>query len=368
MLRRWLPLWTWLAPLIAWALLGAFEAMPHPAVMAAIGIALIACVLAAVHHAEIVAHRLGQPLGGLVLALAVTVIEVALIVALMLPDPAATTVLPRDTIFAEIMIILNGMVGLCLMLGGSRHGEQVFGRYGVSAALATLATLSVMILILPNATIRSPGPTYSPGQLAFVGIVTLVLYLVFVFVQTVRHSDYFVVGIGKVGIAKVGAADEAAPHGPQPSNGVAAIASTLLLAALAAVVLSAHDLAPTIEAQIDAWDAPRALLGIVIGLIVLLPESLTALKAALADRLQLSLNLALGSALASIGLTIPTVAGFALWNGWTLALGLDLKEEILLALSLLVATSSLGTGRTTVMQGAVHLVIFAVYLFTAIVP
>ena len=363
MLRRWLPLWTWLAPLVAWALLGAFEAAPHPAVMAAIGIALIVCVLAAVHHAEIVAHRLGQPLGGLVLALAVTVIEVALIVALMLPDPVDTTALPRDTIFAEIMIILNGMVGLCLMLGGSRHGEQEFGRYGVSAALATLAALSVMILILPNATIRSPGPAYSPSQLAFVGVVTLVLYLVFVFVQTVRHTDYFIVGLGTAGKG-----EEGAPHGPLPSSGVAAIAALLLLLALAAVVLSAHDLAPTLEAQIEVWDAPRAVLGIIIGVIVLLPESLTALKAALADRLQLSLNLALGSALASIGLTIPTVAAFALWNGWTLALGLDLKEEILLALSLLVATSSLGTGRTTVMQGAVHLVIFAVYLFTAIVP
>jgi Ca2+:H+ antiporter len=363
MLRRWLPLWTWLAPLIAWALLGAFFAVPHPALMVAIGIALVACVLAAVHHAEIVAHRLGQPLGGLVLALAVTVIEVALIVALMLPDPAQTTALARDTIFAEIMIILNGMVGLCLMLGGSRHGEQAFGRYGVSAALATLAALSVLILILPNATIRSPGPAYSPSQLAFVGVVTLVLYLVFVFVQTVRHTDYFVVGLGKVGEV-----DEAAPHGPRPSNTSAAIASALLIVSLAAVVLSAHDIAPTIEAEIDALDAPRASLGIIIGMIVLLPESLTALKAALANRLQLSLNLALGSALASIGLTIPTVAGFALANGWTLALGLDLKEEILLALSLLVATSSLGTGRTTVMQGAVHLVIFAVYLFTAIVP
>lgn len=363
MLRRWLPLWTWIAPLITWLLLGAFEAVPHPALMVAIGIALVVCVLAAVHHAEIVAHRLGQPLGGLVLALAVTVIEVGLIIALMLPDPADTAALPRDTIFAEVMIILNGMVGLCLVLGGSRHGEQEFGRYGVSAALASLATLSVMILILPNSTIRSPGPAYSPSQLAFVGVVTLVLYLVFVFVQTVRHRDYFVVGIGKVGEL-----DEASPHGPQLSNSHTAIASALLLAALAAVVLSAHDLAPTIEARLDAADAPRALLGIIIGIIVLLPESITALKAAFDNRLQLSLNLALGSALASIGLTIPTVAGFALANGWTLSLGLDLKEEILLALSLLVATSSLGTGRTTVMQGAVHLVIFAVYLFTAIVP
>jgi Ca2+:H+ antiporter len=363
MIRRWLPYWTWLAPLAGWALLASFAVAPHPLVMAAIGVALVACVLAAVHHAEVVAHRVGQPLGGLVLALAVTVIEVALIVALMLPRPAETAALPRDTIFAEVMIILNGMVGLCIMLGGSRHREQGFGVHGVSAALATLATLSVMILILPNATILAPGPAYAPSQLAFVGIVSLVLYLVFVFVQTVRHSDYFVVGAGKIGDE-----DEAAAHGPPPGNAVTALAALLLVVCLAAVVLSAHDLAPAIEAQIDAAGAPRALLGILIGIIVLLPESLAALKAAFANRLQLSLNLALGSALASIGLTIPVVAAFALMNGWTLALGLDLKEEILLALSLLVATLSLGTGRTTVMQGAVHLVIFAVYLFTAIVP
>lgn len=363
MIRRWLPLWTWLAPLCAWALLAAFIFRPHPALAALIGVALVACVLAAVHQAEIIAHRLGQPLGGLVLALAVTVIEVGLIVALMLPNPVETMALPRDTIFAEVMIILNGMVGLCLMLGATRHHEQAFGLHGISAALATLATLAVMILILPNATIQAPGPAYAPSQLAFVGIVSLVLYLVFVFVQTVRHRDYFVVGAGDA-VAE----EEEMPHGPLPSNAAAAIAAALLLVTLGAVVLSAHDLAPAVEAQIDALGAPRALLGIVVGIVVLLPESLTALKAALADRLQLSLNLALGSALASIGLTIPVVAAVALAQGWTLTLGLDLKEEILLALSLLVAALSLGTGRTTVMQGAVHLVIFAVYLFTAIVP
>ncbi|HEY3918794.1 MAG TPA: hypothetical protein VGL83_13430 [Stellaceae bacterium] len=356
MIRRWLPLWTWLAPLCAWALLAAFAAAPHPALQAAIGVALIACVLAAVHQAEIIAHRLGQPLGAVVLALAVTVIEVALIVALMLAEPQETTALARDTIFAEVMIILNGVVGFCLVLGGTRHHEQAFGVHGVSAALAALATLAVMILILPNATIQAPGPAYSPSQLAFVGIVSLVLYLVFVFVQTVRHRNYFAEDEDE-------GADEAVPPGA-----VAAICLLLLLACLGAVVLSAHDLAPTIEATIDAAGVPRAVLGVVIGVIVLLPESLAALKAAFADRLQTSLNLALGSALASIGLTIPVVAAVALAQGWTLALGLDLKEMILLALSLLVAITSLGTGRTTILQGAVHLVIFAVYLFTTIVP
>ncbi|HLI20334.1 MAG TPA: hypothetical protein VKV32_04405, partial [Stellaceae bacterium] len=293
MIQRSLPAWTRLAPLIAWALLAAFAWEPSSIVLPAIGAALIACVLAAVHHAELLAHRVGQPLGGLVLALAVTIIEVALIVALMLPNPVETASLARDTIFAEVMIILNGMVGLCLVLGGSRHREQSFGLHGTSAALATLATLAVMILILPNATLQAPGPAYAPSQLAFVGVVSLVLYLVFVFVQTVRHRDYF--------LPEAEEDEETEARGPAPRNGVAALAALLLLASLAAVVLSAHDLAPTIEAEIDAAGAPRALLGIVIGIIVLLPESLAALKAALADRLQISLNLALGSALASIG-------------------------------------------------------------------
>jgi Ca2+:H+ antiporter len=360
MLRRWLPLWTWLAPLIGGALLVAAMSGVHPvALIVALGLALIACVLAAVHHAEIIAHRVGQPLGSFLLAIAVTIIEVTLIVALMLAKPEGTTALARDTVFAEVMIILNGMVGLCLILGGTRHREQEFGLYGVSAALATLATLSVLTLVLPNAT-GMPGPYYSPSHLAFVGVVSLVLYLVFAFVQTVRHPEYFMLALNDQ-------SDDHA-HAAVPGSLPTAISAVLLLACLAIVVLGSHDLAPSIEAGIAAAGAPPAVLGVIIGLIVLLPESLAALKAALADRLQISLNLTIGSALASIGLTIPTVAALSLINGWTLALGLDLREMILLMLSLIVATLSLGTGRTTVLQGAVHLVIFAVYLFTTVVP
>jgi Ca2+:H+ antiporter len=359
MLRRWLPLWTWASPLIGGALLVAVVAgIHHAALLVALGLALVACVLAAVHHAEIIAHRVGQPLGSFLLALAVTIIEVALIVALMLAKPATTTALARDTVFAEVMIIVNGMVGLCLIVGGTRHREQEFGLYGVSAALATLATLSVLTLVLPNVT-STPGPYYSPSHLAFVGIVALVLYLVFAFVQTVRHPEYFMPALAK--------GDDHA-HAAKPGNLPTAIGAVLLLACLAIVVIGSHDLAPSIEAAIAAAGAPPAVLGIIIGLIVLLPESLAALKAALADRLQISLNLTIGSALASIGLTIPTVAALSLINGWTLALGLDQRDMILLMLSLIVATLSLGTGRTTVLQGAVHLVIFAVYLFTTVVP
>lgn len=360
MLRRWLPVWTWLAPLAGWLLWGAVElGFTHPLFIPVLGIVLVCCVIAAVHHAEVVAHRVGEPFGALLLALAVTVIEVALIVALMIAGGPDTVALARDTVFAEVMIIVNGVVGLCLMLGGSRHREQRFGLYGVSAALATLATLSVLTMVLPNFT-GAPGPSYTASQLAFVGVVSLVLYLVFVFVQTVRHRDYFLL-VGP-------AANDEGRHSETPSTAAALIAAAVLLACLGAVVLLGHALAPAVEAAVEHAGAPRAVVGVIIGAVVLLPESLAALRAAFDNRLQTSLNLALGSALASIGLTIPAVAGVALAEHWTLELGLDVRSMILLALSLLVATLSLGTGRTTVLQGAVHLVIFAVYLFTTVVP
>jgi Ca2+:H+ antiporter len=360
MVRDHLPLWSWLSPLAGGLLLAASFLIVHPLFALALGAGLVACVLAAVHHAEVVALRVGEPFGTLVLALAVTVIEVALIVSLMLAGGDATAALARDTIFAAIMIILNGMVGLCLLAGGSRHGEQAFGLYGVNAALATLSAMAVIALILPNTTTTTAGPIYSTSQLAMIAVAILVLYAAFVLVQTVRHRDYF--------LPPGEAAHDSEAHAMPPSTPVAALGAVLLFACLGAVVLLAKGLAPTIEAAVAATGAPEAVVGIIIAAIVLLPESLAALKAARFDRLQTSLNLALGSALASIGLTIPAVALVSLATGWTLVLGLDLKGMVLLALSLLVATLSLGTGRTTVLQGAVHLVIFAVYLFMTVVP
>lgn len=360
MLRDHLPIWTWLSPLAGWLLLAITLVFSHSLFTLVIAAGLIAAVLAAVHHAEVVAHRVGEPFGTLVLALAVTVIEVALIVSLMLAGGDATAALARDTIFAAIMIILNGMVGLCLLAGGSRHGEQAFGLYGVNAALATLAAMSVITLILPNTTTTTAGPFYSSSQLIMIAIASLTLYGAFVLVQTVRHRDYF--------LPEGQAAHDEAAHAAPPSTKVAMVSAVLLLVCLGAVVLLAKKLSPTIEAVVTSAGAPKAVVGIIIAAIVLLPESLAALKAARVDRLQTSLNLALGSALASIGLTIPAVAIVSLATGWTLVLGLDTKGMVLLALSLLVATLSLGTGRTTVLQGAVHLVIFAVYLFITIVP
>jgi Ca2+:H+ antiporter len=324
-----------------------------------LAVGLIAGILAAVFHAEVVAHRVGEPYGTLVLALAVTAIEVALIVSLMIAGGEAASGLARDTVFASVMIILNGMVGLCLLSGGRRHGEQSFGLFGVSAALATLAAISVLTLVLPNYTTTTFGPVYSNSQLMFIAAVSLVLYGTFVLVQTVRHRDYF--------LPVVAEADEAV-HAPPPSNQMMGLSATLLLVCLGAVVLLAKALSPTLELAVTSLGAPKTLVGIIIAVIVLLPESIAAYQAAQANRLQTSLNLALGSALASIGLTIPAVAIVSLMTGWTLSLGIDAKSTVLLMLSLLVASLSLGTGRTTVMQGTVHLVIFAVYLFTAIVP
>jgi Ca2+:H+ antiporter len=357
-----LPKWSIAAPVAGWLLLaltasGLGGAVPAFFVLLAAG--LVASVLAAVHHAEVVAHRVGEPYGTLVLAVAVTVIEVALIVSLMLAGGAATTALARDTVFAAVMIILNGIVGLCLLVGGSRHKEQAFGQYGVSASLATLAAIAVLTLVLPNYTTTTPGPFYSASQLGFIAIVSLVLYGTFVLVQVVRHRDYFL---------PAEAPDDEAVHAVPPTISATLTSGGLLLACLGAVVLLAKTLAPSVESAVAAVGAPKALVGIIIAAVVLLPEGVAALRAANANRLQTSLNLALGSALASIGLTIPAVAIVSLATGWTLTLGLDVKSSVLLLLSLFVATLSLGTGRTTVLQGTVHLVIFAVYLFTTIVP
>jgi Ca2+:H+ antiporter len=356
------PPWTWIAPAAGWAALvgawyGGLGGNAYALVLAAV---LVAGVIAAVHHAEVIAHRVGEPFGTLVLALAVTVIEVALIVSLMIEGGPAAAALARDTILAAVMIILNGIVGVCLLVGGVHHREQAFDTRGVSSALAVLATLSVVTLILPNFTTSTAGPTYAPSQLINIAAVSLVLYLLFVFVQTVRHREYFLPD----GAAQV---DDHAPA-PRPSGRTTLASLGLLLVSLGAVVLLGKGLTPTLEQLLQAFGAPRAVVGILIAGIVLAPESVAAYRAARANRLQSSLNLALGSALASIALTIPAVAVVSLVAGWPLVLGLEAKSMVLLGLSLVVATISLSTGRTTVLQGAVHLVILVVYLVTTLIP
>jgi len=355
-----MPLWAGLGPIAAaLSLTTSGFGLDGGVLTTAFVVLLLITVFAAVHHAEVVAHRVGEPFGTLILALAITVIEVALIVSLMLNGGPATAALARDTVFAAVMLILNGIIGICLLVGASRHHEQRFGLYGVSAALTTIAAISILTLVLPNYTTTVAGPVYSASQLIFVAIISLVLYGAFVLVQTVRHRDYFL---------PPDAQQDKQAHAMPPAPWQAAGSALLLLVSLAVVVLLAKALAPTAERMVSDAGAPKTLVGIIIAAVVLMPEGLAAYRAARANRLQTSLNLALGSALASIGLTIPAVAAVSIATGWTLTLGLDIKSTVLLLLSLFVCTLSLGTGRTTVLQGVVHLVILATYLFITIVP
>ncbi len=345
-------------PLLALAVAVTSLAVPIAAIL--LGAALIAAVIAAVHHAEVVAHRVGEPFGTLILALAVTVIEVGLILTLMQADPEKSVTLARDTVFAAVMVILNLLMGLCLMVGAIKHHEQQFQRTGMGAALATLTVLTVVALVLPNYTSSAPGPHYSPEQLGFVAAVSLWLYATFALVQTVRHRDYFLPDGDNQAEPEV--------HAAPPSRQRTALSVSLLLVSLVAVVLLAKQLSPVIGSFLANAGAPAAVLGVVIAAMVLAPESVAALRAARANRLQTSLNLALGSALATIGLTIPAVALLSIITGIPIALGLTDKSAVLLFLSLIVASQTLANGRTTVLQGAIHLTIFAVYLFTTFVP
>ena len=320
--------------------------------------ALIATVLVSVHHAEVIAHRVGEPFGTLVLALAVTIIEVSLIISLMLSGGAAASALARDTVYATVMIVCNGTVGLCLLVGAWKHRVLTFRVEGTTPTLSVLATLTVLTLVLPSFTSTTPGPTLSSAQLVFVGVISLTLYGVFVFVQTVRHRGYF------LPVAVESDEEQADP----PSTSVALTSLALLFLCLIAVVGLAKSLAPNIEAVVKSASAPHAVIGIAIALMVLLPETWAAVRTALRNRMQTSFNLALGSALATIGLTIPAVAATSIVLGLQLDLGLPPKEMVLLVLTLMISAMTLAGGRSTVLQGAVHLVLFAVFLFLAIVP
>jgi Ca2+:H+ antiporter len=355
-----MPAWSLAIPVAGAALLGVTLAQPVGPVLAlACAAALVGAVVASVHHAEVVAHRVGEPFGTLVLAVAITVIEVALIVSMMLAGGPDKATLPRDTIYSAVMIIGTGVVGLCLLVGGLHHHEQSFHLEGANSALAALVALAGLSLVLPTFTTSSPVGTYTVSQLGFAAVSSLALWAVFVFIQTVRHRDYF--------LPREGAADEAV-HAAPPTPARAWGSFALLLVSLVVVVGLAKQLSPMIEAAVAAVGAPKSVIGIAIAMLVLLPETWAAVRAARADRLQTSLNLALGSALASIGLTIPAVVVTATALDLPLVLGLPPKELVLLALTFLVGAITLGTGRTNVMQGAVHLVLFAAFLFLSLVP
>ncbi|EWC58501.1 Calcium/proton antiporter [Actinokineospora spheciospongiae] len=315
-------------------------------------------VTAAVHHAEVVAHRVGEPFGTLILALAVTVIEVALIVTLMTSGGEKAASLARDTVFAAIMITCNGIVGLALLVGSLRHREQEFRAHASGGALAVIVALVTLSLVLPTFTTSTPGPTFSGAQLAFAGVASLVLYGVFVFVQTVRHRDYF--------LPKGSTSDD--DHAAAPTNRTTFTSLGLLLLCLVAVVGLAKTVSPTLESAVESIGAPVSFVGVVIAMLVLAPETVAAVRAALRDRLQVSLNLALGSALASIGLTIPAIAVASIFLTGPLLLGLGAKELVLLVLTVVVSMMTLVTGRATLLQGTVHLVLFSAFVFLAVTP
>jgi len=329
--------------------------------IALMAVALIGGVLSAVHNAEVVAHKTGEPYGALILAISVTIIEVSLIISMMLSGHEGSQFIARDAVFATVMIVLNGVIGLCIFMGGLQHYEMSFRNDGTNSALAVLTALATFILVMPIVTVSTPGPDFTRGQLAFAGIASFVLYAAFLFFQTVSHRDYY---LPKVKDKKT---DENF-HAPKPSNFKTAVSCALLLVSLIVVVGLAELLSPAIEAGVKAAGAPKTIVGIAIAMLVLLPEGFAAVRAARANRLQSSLNLALGSALASIGLSIPAIAAIAIYFNLPLSLGISNLNITLMYLTFFIGALTLAIGRTTLLQGVVHLIIFFEYLFLSLVP
>jgi Ca2+:H+ antiporter len=326
------------------------------------GILLIGSVMSAVHHSEIIAHRVGEPYGTIILAIAITIIEVSVIVSLMISGGGDALSLARDTVYAATMLILNGIVGLCLFIGGLKHHEQTFSKHSVNIALVSLVSIIVFTLILPTFTKSISGPYYSSSQMLFAAVACLMIYTSFIFAQTVRHREYFL-------------ADEqhSREHKSNDahtfvSNYSLIISLVFLLISLTIVVLLAKTLSPSIEEIIVSYNLPKTLVGIVIASIILLPEGIAAIIAARKNKLQTSLNLALGSALASIGLTIPVVSIVCYFYNIQIVLGLDYLSIILLMLSVLTVMLSLNSGRSNIVYGTVLLVNLMAFVYLIVYP
>ena len=375
------PSWTTVAPILAMvALVPAWFAHPEGVVLGVLAVLLVAAVLAAVHHAEVVAHRVGEPYGSLLLAVAVTIIEVGLIVTLMVTADKDASGLARDTVFAAVMITVNGIVGLSLLVGALKHHLAVFNPEGTGAALATVIALAVLCLVVPSVTTSEPGPEFTGAQLAVAAIASLALYGMFVFTQTIRHRDFFLPveqGQHTPMVQSSGGGDsfEHAPvdldedgHADPPTNRAALASLGLLVLSLVAVVGLAKIESPAIESGVAALGFPPAVVGVVIALLVLAPETIAAVRAAARNRVQDSLNLALGSAMASIGLTIPAIAVASIWLDGPLELGLNQLQTVLLLLTAAVAILTVVPGRTKTLQGGVHLVLLAAFLFLTVAP
>ncbi|MGN7863313.1 calcium:proton antiporter [Chryseobacterium sp. 22458] len=363
-IKKYLRMWTFLIPILAWFSYVGNSVFSSGYYSVILTLFLIGSVLAAVYHSEVIAHRLGEPFGTLLLAFAITIIEVGLIISIMMGAKGLETItLARDTVFAAVMIILTGIIGSCIVIGSLRYREQSFTLQGVSTALITLTSVIIFVLILPNYTVSHLGGEYTSLQLLFIALISLGLYLGFTMIQTFRHRSFFISPQNKL-----------SENLPVESNNK--IISTkqlyinciLLILSLGIVVLLAKLLSKDVEHIVVSVGAPKSLVGIIIAGIVLLPEGLAAFRAAKSDQIQTSLNLAFGSALASIGLSIPAIAIISVMTGIRMTLGIDIKSTILLGLSLFIITVSLATGRTNIMQGIVLIAIFLIYLFITIVP
>ena len=334
-----------------------FTPSPFGLVFAAVLLVILfGTVFAAVHHAEMIAHRIGEPFGTLLLTLSVTIIEVALITTIMLGEKEVPT-LARDTVFAVVMIVCNGLVGICVFIGGVQYREQGYQVSGANLYLSVLFTMATITEVMPDYTLTTPGPIYSAAQLAFVSVVTIFLYGVFLYTQTIRHRDYFVT-------EDAGFTEDAEPI----SMARLGLDFALLLISLLGVILLAKKFSLVIDAATAAIGAPPAFAGVVVALLILLPESVAAVSAARKDDLQKSINLALGSSVATIGLTVPAVAVAAFALDKQLVLGLNEQNMVELLLTFVLSMLTFGTGRTNIMFGLVHMVVFAIFLFLVFVP
>ncbi|GJE47215.1 Sodium-potassium/proton antiporter ChaA [Methylobacterium tardum] len=313
-----------------------------------------------VHEAEELAHRLGEPLGTLVLTLAIVIIEVSLISAVMLSAKDAPT-LGRDTMFAVLMIVLNGVVGLGLLVGGLRHHQQRYNLQGASAFMAVIIPLTTIALIIPNFTSSTSDGTLTTLQAVTFSVFTLALYGVFLLIQTGRHSEFFIDAEARDADAHPGEASSV-------SGGSVAKHVGLLLANVLPIVILAKSLAVILDHGIAALGAPSALGGVLIAAIVFTPEGISALKAVARNELQRAINLCLGAATSTVGLTVPAILTIGLLTGQTVVLGLKPTEMTLLAVTLILSAQTFSGSRTTVLEGAVHLVLFFVYLVLIFSP
>lgn len=352
--------WTVIFPILAWLLF--FSGLIHDSGLfqiVASGL-LILSVMSAVHHSEIIAERVGEPYGTIILAISITVIEVSIIISLMVTEGPEAASLARDTVYSATMLILNGIVGLCLLIGGLKHYEQNFSKPSVTIALVSLVSIVVFTLVFPTFTQSVAGSYYSFPQLVFASIACLVIYGTFLFAQTKRYRQYFLT---------IGDDEDEEQVEPLPiSNRVFFTSLLFLIVCLGIVVLLAKTLSPTIESIITGYHLPKTLVGVIIAAIILLPEGIAAIIAAKKNRLQTSLNLSLGSALASIGLTIPSVAIVCIMYDMRIILGLDIKSIILLGLSVFTVMLSLSSGKTNIVYGVVLLVNLFAFIFLMIYP